>query len=247
MISQSRTKNGAVDPNIDARAAELTACLENMRNNPKGALRALQALPPDRVSTYGLVQSGRAKLMLEDLKGAASDFEEVIGELDPRAGDAVEARYYMAKLEFARKRWKQAHGHLEAMFAVSPFEHRAYRLRAWMQMLEGDLEGQDQTLASMRFAEEVARCHRLLQHEDFREAIACARELLARFPGRLEPRYYLACALAQCGEDEAALAEIRQVLIQEPGLRAQSLDEFYFEPLRLRDRVEFRDKPGAAA
>jgi tetratricopeptide (TPR) repeat protein len=240
LIEQVRENNAAVDPNIDARAQELTACLENMRNNPKAALKALADLTPDRISTYGLVQQGRAHLALEDLKKAAKPLKEVIEELDPRAGDAVEARYYLARLEFDRNDFEKAHGHVEAILAVSPFEQRAYRLRAWMQMLAGELDEQDDTNLARKFAEEVSRCHRLLQHEDFKEAIASARELQTRYPGRLEPRYYLACALAQCGEDEAALEEVRAILKQDPSLQAQVFEEFYLESLRLKDRLEFR-------
>ncbi len=240
LITQVRESNSAVDPNIDGRANELTAALENARNNPKGALEAIKALPVDKISTFGLIQSGRARLALEDFKGAARDLKEVIDDLDPRASDAMEARYYLAKLEFTRKHYEKAHTHIEALLSVSPFDQRAYRLRGWMQMLDGDIEGQDDTAMARKFAEEVARCHRLLQHEDFREAIANARDLQTRFPARLEPRYYLACALAQCGEDEAALEEIRYILKTEPALNTQVMEEFYLEPLRLKDRLEFR-------
>src|SRR5690242_14996930 len=51
----------------------------------------------------------------------------------------------------------------------------------------------------------------------------CSSDLLqTRYPARLEPRYYLACALAQCGEDEAALEEVRAILKQDPSLHARS-------------------------
>ncbi len=246
LIQEVLTKNGGVDPNIDARAAELMACLENMRNNPKGALKALAELAPESVSTYGLVQRGRALLAEGDRAKAAKVLKEVIEELDPRAGDAVEARYYLARLEFERRKFDAAHAHVEAMLAVSPFDQRAYRLRAWMQMLEGRLQDQDDTNAARRFAEEVARCHRLLQHEDYRDAVSSARELQDRYPGRLEPRYYLACALAQCGEDDAALEEVRAIVKQDPALKPQVVEEFYLESLRLKDRLEFRDAGSSA-
>lgn len=240
LLEQVRQANAGVDVNIESRAAEIYAALENARANAKGALAALKPLKGDKLSTFGLVQRGRARLTLKDLKGARADFSQVVEELDPRAADAVEARYYLARAEFEAENWAEAHRHIEVVLAVSPFEQRAYRLRAWMLMLEGRLDEQDETNDARRFAEEVSRCHRLLQHEDFRDAVACARDLQARFPGRVEPRYYLACGLAQCGDDDAALQEVREVLKREPSLFNQVLDELYLEPLRLRDRHEFR-------
>lgn len=246
LITQTIEKNAGVDPNIDARAAELTACLENMRGNATGALKALAKLKADKLSTYGLVQQGRAYLALEDHKKAQKVLSEVVEELDPRAGDAVEARYYLARLAFDCREFVKAHEHVEAILSVSPFDQRAYRLRAWMQMLEGDIDGQDDTHVARKFAEEVSRCHRLLQHEDYREAVNAARELQARYPGRLEPRYYLACALAQCGEDDAALDEVRAIVQQDASLKPQLAEEFFLESLRLKDRLEFRDSGSAA-
>lgn len=245
LIAQARDKNAGVDPMIDARAAELQACLENARGNGKAALKALAGLKKSNLSTFGLLQQGRAHLALGDFAKAEKVLTDIVVELDPRASDAVDARYYLAKLDFERRRFSEAHKVIEAVLAVAPFEQRAWRLRAWMQLLEGDLEGEAQTHEARKFAEEVSRCHRLLQHEEFRDAVASARDLINRFPERVEPHYYLACALAQCGEDDAALDEVRKVLAQEPRLKPQLLDEFFLDPLRLRDRVEFRGAPPA--
>ncbi len=241
LIDEVREGNQGLDPNVAARCQELMAALENARKNPRGALEALKGLARDRLSTFGLVQSAKARLAQADYAGARRDLTEVLRDLDPRAGDAVEARYCLARVAFAEDKHGEAVTLIDEALAGAPFDQRFYRFRAWVQLLQGDLDRSEETREAGRFAELVARCHRLLTHEDFREAAASARVLIADYPSRVELRYYLACALAQLGEDEAALDELRAVLRSEPNLRKQMLDEFYLEPLRLADRHEFRN------
>ncbi|MCC6572726.1 MAG: tetratricopeptide repeat protein [Planctomycetes bacterium] len=247
LIDEVREGNQGMDPNVGVRCQEMTAALENARKAPKLALAALKGLGNERLSTYGLVQSGKAKLALGEYKGARHDLKEVLRDLDPRAGDAVEARYYLARVAFAEGKHGESLELLDEIMPLAPFDQRIYRFRSWVQMLQGEIELSEQTSEGGRFAELVARCHRLLSHEDFREAAASARGLIGDYPARVELRYYLACALAQLGEDEQALEELRTVLKSEPNLKKQMLDEFYLEPLRLADRHEFRNGNGGAS
>jgi hypothetical protein len=63
------------------------------------------------------------------------------------------------------------------------------------------------------------------------------------YPSRIEPLYYRACGLAQQGEDEAALEIVKSLIKRAPDLRPRLLEEFYLDPLRLADRIEFRTPP----
>ena len=232
--------NEKLDPHIDARAGELTAALHLARRNPEAAREAMIELADERITTYGMLQLARAEILLENYDRAMECLSEVVETLDPHAADAVEARYHMARVEFARENHEEAMNQLDIMLAAAPLDERGYRMKAWLQMLSGELEKSDETEEARKFALEIAKVHRLLQYEDFTEALTNAETLQQDYPTRIEPRYYKACAMAQLGEDEAALEEVRGLLKQNPDLKGRVLEEFYFEPLRLNDRLEFR-------
>jgi tetratricopeptide (TPR) repeat protein len=240
LIEDAIEANAALDPHIDARAAELTAALHLARRNPRLARNVMLEVDDERVTTYGMLQLARAEILLGHNKKAWACLEEIIQNLGAHAADAVEARYHMARIEFTRQNLAGALEQLEIMLAAAPLDERAYRMKAWVQMLNGELEQSDETEDARKFALEIARVHRLLQYEDYKEALAATEELCQDYPSRPEPRYYRACALAQVGEDEAALQEIRELLKDTPELKPRLLEEFYLEPLRLNDRHEFR-------
>lgn len=233
--------NEKVDPHIDSRAGELTAALHLARRNPKLARQVMTELEDERITTYGMLQLARAEILLGHYKKAMKCLQEVVETLDPHAADAVEARYHMARIEFAREDHAAAMDQLEIMLAAAPLDERGYRMKAWVHMLNGELEKSDETEEARKFAIEIAKVHRLLQYEDFTEALNNAENLQQDYPTRIEPRYYKACAMAQLGEDEAALEEVRGVLKQNPDLKPKVMEEFYLEPLRLNDRLEFRN------
>ncbi|MBZ0136134.1 MAG: tetratricopeptide repeat protein [Planctomycetes bacterium] len=232
--------NAALDPHIDARAAELTAALHLARRNPKLARKIMQELEDDRITTFGMLQLARAEILLGHNKKAWKCLNEIVENLDPHAADAVEARYHMARIEFTREEHTGALMQLEVMLKAAPLDERAYRMKAWVHMLNGELEQSDETEDARKFALEIAKVHRLLQYEDFTEALHSADTLLVDYPTRMEPRYYKACAMAQLGDDEPALEEVRALLKQSPELKPRLAEEFYLEPLRLNDRLEFR-------
>lgn len=240
-INEVIEENAAVDPHIDARATELMAALLLARRNPRGAKKAIAGLDPAALTTFGMLQLARAEILLESHDDAWRLLDEIIAALDPHTGDAVEARYNQARIRFAQGRYTDALDKLDEMLDASPLDQRGYRLKAWIHMLEGELDLSDEVEAAGKFAQEVAKVHRLLQYEDYQEALANADALARDFPGRIEPRYYRACALAQLGEDEVALEELRGLLKESPDLKARILEEFYLDPLRVKDRIEFRD------
>jgi len=218
----------------------LTAALHLARRNPRQARKTMLELDDERVSTYGMLQLARAEILLGHNRKAWKCLEEVVETLDPHAADAVEARYHMARIEFTREDHAGALAQLDLMLAAAPLDERAYRMKAWVHMLNGELEQSDEIEEARKFALEIAKVHRLLQYEEFTEALSNAENLQQDYPTRMEPRYYKACAMAQLGEDEAALEEVRGVLKQNPDLKAKVMEEFYLEPLRLNDRLEFR-------
>lgn len=240
LIEEVERDNEKLDPHIDARAGELTAALHLARRNPRAARKAMLEIEDERISTYGMLQLARAEILLGHNKKAWECLEEIVETLDPHARDAVEARYHMARIEFAREDHASAMEQLDIMLAAAPLDERGYRMKAWVHMLNGELEKSDETEEARKFALEVAKVHRLLQYEDFTEALTNAEALQQDYPTRIEPRYYKACAMAQLGENDEALDEIRELLKQTPELRSRVLEEFYLEPLRLNDRLEFR-------
>lgn len=241
-ISEAMGENAGLDPRIDARAIELNAALMLARRNPKGAIKEMGKLGEMLVSTIGILQLARAEILLENFDKAWAHLEEITATLDPHARDAVEARYHQARILFSRGKQQEALKKLDEMLASAPLDERAYRLKAWIHMLEGDLEKADHTEEEKKFALQVSRVHRLLQFEDFAEALGNADALVEDYPGRAEPRYYRACALAQLGEDEPALDELRALVEKAPDIKPRLLEEFYLEPLRLNDRIEFREQ-----
>jgi len=243
LIEEVIEDNAGLDPNVDSRASELNAALMLARRNPKGARKAIKELEDSTVTTFGMLQLARAEIQLDNLVKAWECLQEITETLDPHAADAVEARYHMARIEFARENRAEAQKVLDAMLAAAPLDERAYRMKGWIHMLEGELDQSDEVNEARKFALEIAKVHRLLQYEDFAEAQNNSERLAEDYPTRIEPRYYKACALAQLGEDDAALEEIRGLLKQAPDLRARILEEFYLEPLRLNDRFEFREHP----
>ena len=241
LIEEVVETNGGLDPTIDARATELQAALYLARNNAKLARRELRKLEDSLITTFGMLQMARAEIMLGHMDKAWECLEEIVETLDPHAGDAIEARYHMARIEFDRGNRAAAQKRLDELLEAAPLDERGYRMKAWMHMLEGELEQSDEVEEARKFAVIIGKVHRLLQYEDFAEAMQAADTLGQDYPVRIEPRYYKACALAQLGEDDAALGEIREMLKKAPELRTRILEEFYLEPLRLADRIEFRE------
>ncbi|MCB9893106.1 MAG: tetratricopeptide repeat protein [Planctomycetes bacterium] len=244
LIEEVLETNGGLDPAIDARATELHAALYLARRNARAARREMKKIEDSLVTTFGMLQIARAEILLGRLDKAWECLEEVIETLDPHAADAVEARYHMARIEFDRGKREAAQKRLDELLEASPLDERGYRMKAWIHMLEGELEQSDEVEEARKFAILIGKVHRLLQYEDFAEALHAADTLAQDYPARIEPRYYKACTLAQLGEDDAALEEVRAMLKKAPELRGRVVEEFYLEPLRLADRIEFREKPG---
>jgi len=240
LVDRVLAENESVDPNVEARATELSAAMALLRRNPKLALKELKKVDETQLSTYGLIQRIKANITLAKLDDADEDINEVLELLDPRASDAVEALYHMARVQFARNELDKALETLRELIDISPLEERAYRLRTWIFKLQGMLDESDETEIQRKFAAEIAKVNRLLQYEDFPEAMQAAEKLQVDFPSRVEPRYYQACALAQTGDEEQALELLAEVARQTPELKVRMLEEFYLEPLQLADRPEFR-------
>ena len=245
LIDEVVETNAGLDPNIDARATELNAALHLARRNPKLARREMKKLEDSQVTTYGMLQLARAEIMLEKYDRAWKCLSDVIETLDQHAADAVEARYHMARIEFARGDNPAAQKVLDVLLAASPLDERAYRLKAWIHMLEGELEQSEEVEQAGKFAQMIGKVHRLLQYEEYAEALQAADKLAQDYPTRIEPRYYKACTLAQLGEDGAAMDEIRALIEKTPELKGRMLEEFYLEALKLADRLEFRDGKAA--
>lgn len=243
LIDEAIAENEELDPNIEIRAAELAAAVANARRNPREALELLADIAGPRLSTYGMLQLAKAELALESPEKAERLLNEILETLDPHAADAVEARYQMARVEFAREDHDAAVRQLDQLLLAAPLDERGYRMKAWISMLNGELDTADEAKEAGEFAQQVARIHRLLQYEDFAEALALADQLSQDYVGRMEPVYYKACALAQLGEDDAALEIVKMLLKRAPDLRPRIVEEFYLEPLRIADRIEFRPPP----
>jgi tetratricopeptide (TPR) repeat protein len=240
LIDEVLEENGGLDPNIEGRATELKAALLLARRNPKGARKELRKLEDSMISTFGMLQMGRAAIQLEHYKKAWDCLEEITETLDPHAPDAVEARYHMARVLFAKGDHAAAVAKLKEMLAAAPLDERGYRMLGWIHMLNGELEAADENEEARKFAQVLSKLQRLLHYEDFAEALSSAEALAQDHPTRIEPRYYKACALAQLGDDEPALDELRAIVKQTPEVLPRIHEEFYLEPLRIKDRLEFR-------
>ncbi|MBK9973839.1 MAG: tetratricopeptide repeat protein [Planctomycetes bacterium] len=240
LIERVVAENQGLDTNVQARAAELQAALCVARRSPRQALKELKKIEETQLSTYGLLQRVRANIELGKLNDAQEDVQEVLEMLDPKAGDAIEALYHAARIDFAREKLDDALTTLDRLLEVSPLDERGYRLKAWVLKLQGKLEEFEETETGRKFAAEIAKVNRLLQYEDFQQAMAGAERLAKDFPDRPEPRFYLACALAQTGEEEAAMEVLTEILKQSPELKPRMTEEFYLEPLQLAARPEFR-------
>lgn len=241
LVERVLAENEGVDSNVEGRAAELSAAMALGRRNPKQALKELKKVHETQLSTFGLIQRIKANIDLGKLDDADEDTTEVLDMLDPRASDAVEALYHAARIAFARDQLDEALAGLQELIDISPLEERAYRLRAWILKLQGKLEECDESEVQRKFAAEIAKVNRLLQYEDFQHALQAAENLHKDFPFRIEPRYYQACALAQTGDEEQALALLADVLKQSPDIKPRMLEDFYLEPLKLADHPEFRN------
>lgn len=239
LVDRVLASNEGVDPNVEARAAELSAALALARHNPKQALKELKKVEETQLSTYGLLQRIKANVELGKFDDALEDANEVESLLPYHAPDSIEACYQMARVQFLRDQLPQALETLDDILQWSPLEQRAFRLKAWILKLQGKLEESDAVESERRFATEIAKVHRLLQYEDYPEALQGAQKLAADYPSRLEPLYYKACALAQTGDEEQALAVALQVAKGSPDLRGRMLDEYYLESLALRSRPEY--------
>lgn len=240
LVDQVQEENQGLDHNIEARATELSAALANARRKPRAARKLIRSIDDAHVTTFGLLQLAKAEIALEEFDQAFEVLQEVVDTLDPHAGDAIEARYQLSRVEFARGKRDEALAQLDKMLAAAPLDERAYKLKSYMLMLNGELEQADEITDAGKFAQQVARVHRLLQYEEFQEAVTGAEQLAQDYPTRVEPLYYRACGLAQMGHDEQALEGVRAALKIAPELRPRMLEEFYLEPLRLGDRHEFR-------
>lgn len=243
LIEQAQLENEELDPAVDARAVELAAAIELARRSPKAARKLLAGIEHSRLSTFGLVQLGRAELQLGNHDAADKELREVVETLDPHAQDAIEARYHLARLAFARNDMDAATELLDELFAAAPLDERAYRIKRWICTLQGNLEEADDVQQAATFAEQVSKVHRLLQYEEYDEALQQSEALAEDQPSRIEPLYYKACALAQLGDDDGALEIVKGLLKRAPDLKPRVLEEFYLEPLRLSDRIEFRPGP----
>ncbi|MCC7508068.1 MAG: tetratricopeptide repeat protein [Planctomycetes bacterium] len=242
-VEQVQLENEQLDPQVDARAFELAAAVALSRRNAKQARKLLAGVEHSRLTTYGLLQLARADIQLENLSAAEKQLKEITESLDPHAADAVEARYHLARIAFARADHERANELLDELLAAAPLDERAYRMKAWIFMLNGELEQADDVKEAARFAVQIAKVHRLLQYEEYGDAITQAEALAQDYPSRIEPLYYRACALAQQGEDDASLEIVKALLKRAPDLKPRVLEEFYLEPLRLADRIEFRSTP----
>jgi tetratricopeptide (TPR) repeat protein len=243
LIDETVVENEDLDPAVDARASELGAAVALARRNPRDARKLLAGVDHSRLTTFGLLQVARAEILLDDFDTAEKQLTEVIDSLDPHAADAVEARYHLARIAFARGNHEGANERLDELLNAAPLDERAYRLKAWIAMLSGELDEADEVEEAGKFAQQVAKVHRLLQYEEFAEAVAQAYALAVDYQSRIEPLYYRACGLAQQGEDEAALEIVKSLIKRAPDLRPRLLEEFYLDPLRLADRIEFRTPP----
>jgi tetratricopeptide (TPR) repeat protein len=243
LIDETLVENEELDPQVDARAAELGAAVALTRRSPREARKLLAGVEHSRLTTFGLIQLGRAEILLENLSAAEKQLKEVVESLDPHAQDAVEARYHLARIAFARQDHKTANERIDEMLGAAPLDERAYRMKSWISMLSGELEQADEVREAAQFAQLVGKVHRLLQYEEFDDAQSQAETLAQDYPSRIEPMYYRACALAQQGEDEQALEIVKALIKRAPDLRPRLLEEFYLEPLRLPDRIEFRTPP----
>lgn len=240
LIDLVQEENQGLDHNVEARATELSAALANARRKPKVARKLIRGLDDAQVTTFGMLQLAKAEIALEQYDQAFEVLTGVVESLDPHAADAIEARYQLSRVEFARGNRDEALAQLDKMLAAAPLDERAYKLKSYMLMLNGELEQADEITDAGKFAQHVARVHRLLQYEEFQEAVTGAEQLAQDYPTRVEPLYYRACGLAQLGHDDLALEGVRAALKIAPELRPRMLEEFYLEPLRLADRHEFR-------
>lgn len=243
LIDEAIAENEELDPNIELRAAELAAAVANARRNPGEALTLLAGVANARLSTYGILQLAKAELAQGNPVQAERLLSEVLEMLDPHAADAVEARYQLARAAFSREDHDAAIAHLDELLIAAPLDERGHRMKAWISMLNGELEEADEAREAGKFAQQISRVYRLLQYEDFAEALTLSEQLAQDNPSRIEAAYFKACALAQLGEDDAALEIVKALLKRAPDLRPRVVEEFYLEPLRIADRIEFRPPP----
>jgi tetratricopeptide (TPR) repeat protein len=243
LIEEATADNAGLDPQIDARAAELSAAVALALRSPRPAFELLSDMPRSRLSTFGMLQLARAEIMLDRLDDAERHLMDIVDSLDPHAADAIEARYHLVRVAFARDNHKAAGQHLEELITAAPLDERVYRLKGWIAMLNGELDEAAEVEDAGRFAQQIAKVLRLLQYEEFSEALKQADLLAQSYPARMEPLYYKACALAQLGEDDSALEIVKGLMKRAPDLRPRIVEEFYLDPLRLADRIEFRTPP----
>jgi tetratricopeptide (TPR) repeat protein len=241
LIEQVETENEGLDLAVEIRAIELSAALALARRNPKHALRCLEDVEFDYLTPNGLLSLAKARIALGEFEAAEEVLDHIQVSLPPIAPAAIESRFQLVRVAFAERDFELAHTVLDELEPVAAFDHRLYRMRAWLLRLEGDADGAENVEQMGHYAQRVSALIRLLNYEDYREALTAATEFEEEFPGRIEPRYVKACALAQLGEDDAALDTLRSLVAESPELRARLLDEYYLDPLQLADRIDFRE------
>ncbi|MCF6227138.1 MAG: tetratricopeptide repeat protein [Planctomycetes bacterium] len=240
LLTELESMNEGVDEHLDNRVTELRAALCNRRNNPEGALRVLADVQVDELSPFGIIEYCKALIKLKKYKQAELFLNAVVEDSGHDYPMAVEARYQLARILFAKDDIEGALLMLEEMLDAAPLDERAYRLKAWCLMLEGELELSEACSEAGKYAQQVSKIVRLLQYEDYREALTNAEALIEDSPGRAESQYYKACAHTQLVQTDEALETIRDLLKTTPEILPRLHSEFYLEPLRLQDRIEFR-------
>ncbi|MHC4839451.1 MAG: tetratricopeptide repeat protein [Planctomycetota bacterium] len=240
LLADIESMNEGVDDRLEFRAHELRAALCNRRKNPEGAIRLLSEVNIDDISPYGVLECCKALIKLKEYDKAEKFLDAVIQDSDPRYPMAVEARYQLARVYFANEDLEKCLSVLDELMEAAPLDERAYRLKAWGLMLQGELEDSEECAEAGKFAQEISKIVRLLQYEDYREALANAEALIETSPTRVECRYYKACAQTQLGQTDEALETVREMLKLAPDVLPRLHEEFFLEPLRLSDRIEFR-------
>lgn len=240
LIEEVESLDDGLDERLVHRLLELRAALFNQRKNPEAALVALQQVDVDEISTFGILECVKAMISLKQYEEAEKFINALIENIDANYSYAVDARYQLARIKFATDRLEECLEVLEEMLDAAPLDERGYRLRAWCLMLEGDIEASELCAEAGKYAQDISKIVRLLQYEDYREALANAQDLVDADPERVESRYYQACAEAQLGLVDESLETVRTILASNPEVMGRLHSEFYLEPLRLQDRHEFR-------
>jgi tetratricopeptide (TPR) repeat protein len=241
ILERIATDNEDLDPAIELRSRELSAMLALARRSPRQALRILKAVDQDLLSGNGLLCLAKAHIAYSNFGVAEDILDSILEMLPPSNLIAIEANFQLVRIAFRLHDYELAHAVLDELMPVAALDDRLYRMRTWILRLQGHADEADQVEEMGRYAQQMGALIRLLHYEEFREALTGAMEFEQDHPQRVEPKFVKACALAQLGEDEEALETVRELLRMAPDMQRRLLDEYYLDPLQLRDRIEFRD------